>query len=62
MQEAVLELIEEQLAQEELQDLPLAEMKTSNFMPAATMHSLLTQYRMMLRGCILRQQPVISLR
>lgn len=40
MQEAVLELIEEQLAQEEIQELPSAEMKTPNFMPVVTMHSL----------------------
>lgn len=40
MQEAVLELIEEQLAQEEIQKSPSAEMKTPNFMPVVTMHSL----------------------
>lgn len=40
MQEAVLELIEEQLAQEEFQELPSAEMKTPNFMPVVTTHSL----------------------
>lgn len=40
MQEAVLELIEEQLAQEEFRELPSAEMKTPNFMPVVTTHSL----------------------
>ena len=36
MQEAVLELIEEQLAQEGFRELPSAEMKTPNFMPVVT--------------------------
>ena len=40
MQEAVLELIEEQLAQEEIQELPLGGDETPNFMPVVTMHSL----------------------
>lgn len=40
MQEAVLELIEEQLAQEEFQELPSEEMKTPNFMPVVTTLSL----------------------
>lgn len=40
MQEAVLELIEEQLAQEGFQELPSAEMKTPNFMPVVTTLSL----------------------
>lgn len=40
MQEAVLELIEEQLAQEGFRELPSAEMKTPNFMPVVTTLSL----------------------
>jgi two-component system sensor histidine kinase RcsD len=51
MQEAILQLIEEQLAQEE-QPSPLGD-ETPNSMPAAITHCLLIQYRMMLRGCIL---------
>lgn len=40
MQEAVLQLIEVQLAQEEVTESPLAEMKMRNSMPAAIMRSL----------------------
>lgn len=40
MQEAVLELIEEQLAQEGFGNSPSAGMKTPNFMPVVTTLSL----------------------
>lgn len=40
MQEAVLQLIEEQLAQEEIPASRSAEMKMPSFMPAAIMHYL----------------------
>jgi hypothetical protein len=62
MQEAILQLIEQQLAQEEGQS-PLREAKvTPNSMPAAITHCLPIQYRMMLRGCILNWQRAILLR
>lgn len=61
MQEAILQLIEEQLAQEDVMESPLGAMKMPNSMPAVIMRCLSTQYRMMLRGCILNRRQAISL-
>ncbi|STI74918.1 two-component system sensor kinase [Escherichia coli] len=62
MQEAVLQLIEVQLAQEEVTESPLGGDENAQLHASGYYALFVDQYRMMLRGCILKQQPVTLLR
>lgn len=61
MQEAILQLIEQQLAEEAVQPVTSGNESNAELMPAAITHCLPIRYRMMFRDCILKSKRAILL-